>query len=63
MIEFNPIELVTFAIASFLVISGALLVIVAVCKCISDYMDGNTPMVRLNIKSELDSALGKKDEA
>lgn len=61
MIEFTPIGLLIFAIGSFLLISGTLIAILAVCKWISDYMDGNTSLVRRNIKSKLQSALGKKD--
>ena len=61
MMEFNFIELVAFGIISFLVISAALIAILLVCKWISDYMDASTPLVRHDIKSQLESALGKKE--
>ncbi len=40
MIEFSPIDLAIFSIASFLVISGTLLAIIAVWNLMTDYMDG-----------------------
>ena len=61
MIELNPIELVIFGVLCLVLGNIALTAIIWTWNRMTDYMDGNTPVVRHNIKSKLEGALGKKD--
>lgn len=51
MIELNPIELIIFGVLCLVFGMIILTAIVWVWNRISDYMDGNTPVVRHDIKS------------
>lgn len=63
MIELTPIELVIFGVLCF--VAGNIIprVVVWTWKLAIGWGNGNTSLVRPNIKSELDSTLGKKDWA
>lgn len=61
MIELSPIELAIFGVGCFIVGNVILFAMIWTWNRILDYMDGNTPMVRHDIKSKLESALGKKE--
>ena len=63
MIELNPIELIIFGVGCWVVINIALLAIVWTWNRMIDWGDGSTTLVQRNIKSKLQSALGKKDGA
>ena len=59
--EFSFIELCAFGIVCWA--GGNAIVITGIFfrNLIIDHMDGDTPLVRYNLKSELDRALGKKE--